>query len=125
MILVDSSVYIDILRADRNPAIELASEFEITEIAGCNVVRCEVLRGVIRPEARERLRQFFDLLIHVGTDHRVWQATEDLAWELDRAGKIIPLPDLIIAICALRLGATVLTMDRHFQKIPELRVASW
>jgi predicted nucleic acid-binding protein len=125
VVLVDSSVYIQLIRDGKDPAQELAGSFEMTEIVGCSVVRCEVLRGVIRPKVKRYLADFFDLLIHVPTDHRVWAETEDLAWELDRKGRVLPLTDLVIAVCALRVGAAVLTHDRHFQSVPHLRLQAW
>ena len=125
MVLVDSSVYIHLLRRGQDPVEELAGRFEATEIVGCDLVRCEVLRGVIRPKARAYLASFFDLLIHVTMDHRAWEETEELAWRLDRAGKVLPLTDLIIATCALRSGAAVLTRDHHFSLVPQLQLASW
>lgn len=125
MVLVDSSVYIELLRAGKDPVSELARSFDVTEIAGCSVVRCEVLRGMIRPKAKAHLASFFALLVHVATDHHIWQATEDLAWQLDRQGKVLPLTDIVIAACALRVNATVLTNDGHFEMVPRLQVQSW
>ncbi len=104
---------------------ELAARFEPTEIVGCDLVRCEVLRGVIRPKAKIYLTEFFDLLVHVTMDRRAWRETEDLAWRLDRQGKVLPLTDIIIAACAFRAGAEVLTRDRHFELIPDLPLAQW
>ena len=125
MVLVDSSVYIQLIREGKDPVRELAGSFDMTEIAGCSIVRCEVLRGVIRPKAKAYLEAFFDLLIHVPTDQRVWHETEDLAWQLDRKGRVLPLTDLVIAVCALRVEAAVLTHDRHFELIPKLQLAAW
>ena len=125
MVLVDSSVYIQLIRDGKDPVRELAGSFEMTEIVGCSVVRCEVLRGVIRPKVKRYLAEFFDLLIHVPTDHRVWAETESLAWELDRKGRVLPLTDLVIAVCALRVGAAVLTHGRHFQSVPQLQLLAW
>ncbi|MEP6821672.1 MAG: PIN domain-containing protein [Chthoniobacterales bacterium] len=125
MVLVDSSIYIHLLRTGADPVTELAARFEATEIAGCDLVRCEVLRGVIRPKARAYLMEFFDLLVHVTMDHRAWEDTEEMAWRLDRKGKVLPLTDVIIAVCALRAGAQILTRDRHFAMVPNLRLATW
>ncbi len=58
-------------------------------------------------------------------DHRVWQETERLAYQLDRAGSVLPLTDIIIATCALHARATLLTNDAHFAMVPQLQVASW
>ena len=125
MVLVDSSIYLELVRRRRHPALVLEEAFGEAELVGCSVVRCEVLRGIIRADLRSSLRDFFDLLIHVPTDRQVWQATEDLAWEMDRAGKVLPLADLVIAVCAMRVGAAVLTNDKHFALIPQVRLASW
>lgn len=125
MVLVDSSVYIHLLRTGTDPVAALAERFEATELVGCDIVRCEVLRGIIRPRARADLATFFDLLVHVTMDHRTWQETENLAWRLDRAGQVLPLTDIIIATCAFRAGASVLTRDRHFAQIPQLPLAEW
>ena len=125
MVLVDSSIYIHLLRTGRDPIAALSDRFDATEIVGCDIVRCEVLRGVIRPKAKAVLAEFFDLLVHVTMDHRAWTATEELAWRLDRAGKILPLTDLIISVCAFRAEASIVTRDRHFEMIPNLRMTSW
>lgn len=125
MVLVDSSIYIHLLRTGADVVAELADRFEATEIVGCDLVRCEVLRGIIRPKAKAYLAEYFDLLVHVTMDYRAWRETEDLAWQLDRAGKVLPLTDVIIAVCALRAGAAVLTRDRHFSMIPQVQLADW
>jgi hypothetical protein len=125
VVLVDSSVYIQLIRDGKDPVGELAGSFDMTEIVGCSVVRCEVLRGMILPKPKAHLEAFFDLLVHVPTDQRAWRETEDLAWRLDRRGRTLPLTDLLIAVCALRIGAAVLTLDRHFEFVPKLQLASW
>lgn len=84
------------------------------------------LRGSARRDsakAKTYLADFFDLLVHVTMDHRAWDETEKLAWSPDRAGKILPLTDFIIVVCALRAKASVLTRVHHSAMIPELRVA--
>ena len=125
MVLVDSSIYVHLLRAGLDPVAQLAERFEVTELVGCDVVRCEVLRGIIRPKVRADLAMFFNLLVHVTMDDRAWRETENLAWRLDRDGNILPLTDLMIAVCALRSGAELLTQDHHFKIIPRLRLVEW
>jgi predicted nucleic acid-binding protein len=62
-------------------------------------------------------------MINIITDHQIWDEAEQLAWSLDRQGKVIPLTDVVIACCARSLNATVLTLDYHFKEIPGLNVA--
>jgi predicted nucleic acid-binding protein len=120
MFLVDSTIYIDLLRARHDPVDALRSWLAHEEILSCSVIRCEVLRGIINEKALERMRELFDALPFVNMDASLWDETARLAWSLDRRGKALPLTDLAIACCALRAGATVVSSDGHFKEIPDL-----
>jgi hypothetical protein len=62
------------------------------------------------------------LLPEISTTSAVWHSATELAWELDRKGIVLPLPDLVVAACALSMEATVITIDTHFAKIPKLKI---
>ena len=124
-VLVDSNIYIDLLRENLDPAIELTEQVSSTDLATCGMVRVEVLRGIKLPKARAHVRAFLDVLQNVPTDNRLWDETAELAWELDRKGWIIPAADVVIACAARRIGAVVLTNDKHFAQIPGLAVRRW
>jgi predicted nucleic acid-binding protein len=121
-LLVDSSYYIDLARGGRDPLQALALAAVETDLAVCGVVRAEVGRGIRQPKVRGRFKAFWDVMLNVPTDNRIWDAVEELAWRLDREGEVLPLTDLVIASCAKRIGAAVLTLDHHFARIPGLRV---
>jgi predicted nucleic acid-binding protein len=122
VILVDSTVWIEWLRTRVEPHRILAPWIQTRAAAICGVVRVEVLRGVICAEQKARLEDLFDLLDDIPTDARAWVEATNLAWQLDRRGLVIPLSDLVIATCARRVQATVVTTDRHFSHIPGLAV---
>lgn len=110
------------MRAGLDPANELAALAEEYELATCGVIRCEVLRGMRTPKARQALANYLDCLIYLPTHNPIWEKAEEILWEGDRAGRHFPLPDAVIASCALRADATVLTFDQHFSHIPNIRV---
>lgn len=121
-IIVDSNVYIDLLRASRDP-IEIVGEWSGTRnLAICGMIRMEVLRGVKTPRSYQKIANFMDVMIHVQTNDSFWDEAAALAWQLDRKGKVIPSQDIIIATCAMRLGAAILTSDAHFLVIDGLEV---
>lgn len=91
------------------------------DLATCGVVRCEVARGLRDARVLARYRAHWDVMIYVPTDNRLWTSVEETLWQLDRRGFTLPLPDVVIACCALRLSATVLTHDAHFGHIPDVR----
>ena len=86
------------------------------------MVRLEVERGIRVPKVRRLLGSFFDVMRNVPTTEKVWSAAADLAWKLDREGIALPAQDLLIASCALHIGAAVLSDDAHFLQIPELNL---
>jgi predicted nucleic acid-binding protein len=122
VIIIDSCVYITLLRQGIDPAQEFSLLAEEEDIATCGVVRCEIIRGARSPKARKALSGFLDCLLYIPTLNNVWEAAEDILWSCDRAGHIIPLTDAVIAACAMKADAAVLTYDKHFGYIPGLRV---
>jgi predicted nucleic acid-binding protein len=123
-VLADSSFYIGLMRQGRDPLRELALTAATRDIAVCGVVRCEVGRALRPLERLQRFQRFWSVAITVPTDNRLWDAVESLAWQLDREGTVLPLTDLVIACCAQRIGAVVLTFDKHFGLIPGVRVTN-
>jgi len=123
-VLVDSSYYIRLLREGRDPLRALALTAATQEVAVCGVIRSEVGRGLRKAYLRQKFCHFWNVTINVATDNRLWDDVEQTLWELDRSGKTVPLTDAVIACCARRIGAVVLTFDLHFKQFPGLRVIS-
>ncbi|HNQ88619.1 MAG TPA: PIN domain-containing protein [Verrucomicrobiota bacterium] len=121
-VLVDSSFYIRTMREGRDPLKLLAFTAATRDLAVCGVVRCEVARGLHHRTVLDRYQAIWNVMIWIPTDDRLWQSAERLLWQLDRRGVILPLPDVVVACCALRAGATLLAVDRHFSHIPGLRL---
>lgn len=124
MVLIDSCMYIPLLRRGIDPAREFALLAEDVDIVTCGVVRCEITRGLKTQRLRERLGAWLDCLLYVPTMNRVWARAEQIAWDTGKKGQMIPLTDAIIAACALESGAAILTMDRHFEWIDGLTILS-
>ena len=120
-VLADSSYYIRMLRQRRDPLRSLALTAATRDLVICGIIRCEVGRALREPRLREKFRAFWDVMLNVPTDNRLWTEAENILWELDRRGTVLPLTDVVIACCARRVGAVVLTHDRHFQMIPGIR----
>ena len=64
------------------------------------------------------------VMINVPSDDRVWETATQEAWQLARKGITLPAQDLVIAACANRIEAAVLTYDNHFYDIPGVTVLS-
>ena len=111
------------MQQGRNPMHELKHIALVRDIATCGIVRSEVARGLREPKVLKAFQARWDVMLYVPTDNALWADVETLAWRLDRGGHILPLPDIIIACCARRIGAVVLTYDRHFALLPGIQTA--
>lgn len=121
-VLVDSNVFIDLMKHRGDPAPWLYRWVGIRNLAICGMVRVEVLRGVKSPKAYRRLNDFMDVMVNIPATNRLWDEAAALAWKLDRQGLVIPGTDVVIAASAMMTGAAVLTSDAHFRRIEGLRV---
>lgn len=119
-ILADSSWYITEIRSQRDPLLQLAELSKSRNIAVCGIVISEVGRGLRHPGTLQRHIDSWELMHYVDSTQSIWSQTLELAWQLDRQGKILPIQDIHIAACALSINAVVLTNDAHFQEIPGL-----
>jgi predicted nucleic acid-binding protein len=120
-VLVDSSYYIDRLRAGGDPLVELTERADDYDFVTCGVVVTEVLRGMKHKKAHQRMADFLGCMIFVPTLNHVWDRVHRLAWELDRKGVFMQITDLLIAVSALEADAAVLTLDSDFQRVPGLQ----
>lgn len=121
-VLVDSCWYIQALREGRDPLRALALSAATQDLVVCGVVRCEVGRGLRDRHVWQKFQAFWDVMINVPTDNQLWSDAERVLWRLDRQGIALPLTDVVIACCAIRAEAVVLTLDHHFHQIPGVRV---
>ena len=124
LILPDSNIYIGAVRAGVDPFQQFAAGIDDRdwEFATCGMVMLEVCRGQRDPNLLKRYRERFAVMIFVPTTNQIWERATQLAWSLDRQGRVLPAPDILIAAHALQANAAVLTADAHFQQIPGLRV---
>lgn len=121
-VLVDSNVFINLMKFRGDPAPLLYEWAGGRNLAICGMVRVEVLRGVKSPKAYRCLCAFMDVMVNVPASDHLWNEAAELAWKMDRRGVVIPGTDVLIAASAMKIGAAVLTSDAHFSQIEGLRV---
>jgi predicted nucleic acid-binding protein len=112
------------MRRRQDPATVLFEHYDSVNLVTCGMVQIEVLRGVRDLHARKRLEGFMSVMQYVPTDERLWREATHLAWRIDRAGESIQATDALIAASALRKGASVLTLDSDFKRVPGLHTLS-
>ena len=118
MVLVDTSVWIEVFR--KSPQVQLESLVDFDEIVTCLPVIQEVLQGFTAEpaflRARESMLAFPIVEAPLGRD--VWLQAVDLYRSGRRLGLTIRSSvDCLIAACAIRHQLEVLHHDRDFDAI--------
>ena len=118
MVLVDTSVWIEVFR--KSPRVQLESLVDFDEIVTCLPVIQEVLQGFTAEpaflRARESMLAFPIVETPLGRD--VWLQAVDLYRSGRRLGLTIRSSvDCLIAACAIRHQLEVLHHDRDFDAI--------
>jgi predicted nucleic acid-binding protein len=123
VILVDTSAWIEYLRATGSPAhrsVRAAVEND-DDLGVLDVVRLELLAGATEQGA-EDLRRFLGRFTAVPTaspaDHELAAALYRRSRESGR--KVRSLVDCLVAAAALRLGVPVLAQDRDYEVLADV-----
>ncbi len=116
LFLVDTSAWIMALRKDFLPVLKDRIEHLLTEnaIVTIELVKLELLGSTKTEKEFQRLKSRLDALDTVECDSPLWQEAVDLAFKLRRKGVIVPYTDILIAAGALKVHATVIHADIHF-----------
>jgi predicted nucleic acid-binding protein len=120
VVLVDSSIWIDYFCADDLPLCARIDELiRADEAAISGLILGEVLYCARSQEEYHELADTFGGLHCLVDDATVFSEAADLAWQLRAKGIRVPLSDLTIAIHCRRIGAGLLSRDRHFALVEE------
>lgn len=121
MVLVDTSVWIEVFRA-RSP-LQLESVVDFDDVVTCLPVIQEVLQGFReqRDFARAREAMFSLPAVEIPLGRAVVEEAMDLYRRARRAGATVRSSvDCLIAACALRHGLAVLHRDRDFDALARI-----
>jgi len=121
MILVDTSAWIEVLRGRRRVAFAAAAPS--SEIVTCLPVVQEVLQGFDNLVAHRVARAALDDIptIEEPLTRPIFDDAVRLFLDARRAGLTVRSGvDCLIAACAIRSGATLLHVDRDFEKLAQV-----
>ena len=120
--ILDTNVITD--RFNRLPQVldRLNDVGESGHVLGlCDPVRYEVLRGLLKVNARRKLRLFHEtimpLMDHLALTDEDWRVAARLWASMRNQGKQFSDVDLLIAALAQRLNAVVVTADNDFEAL--------
>ena len=131
--LLDTNIISDMMRNPQGRAnlqleVRIAQSKSPLRVCTSVVVDCEVRYG-LRRTSSSKLDQAYTHLLQVvevlPLDALVTPHYASLRARLEQAGKSIGANDSLIAAHALALGATLITADAEFSRVPDLALENW
>jgi len=123
--LADSDCLISYLKGRDSEVSFLAPLIKRQRLATSIIVYGEIYEGLLEAHVAETYRQsLFDVLAGVplmGLDIETAHVFSRARAQLRRQGQLIPDHDLWIAATALRYNLTLISSDRHFERIAKLK----
>ena len=131
--LLDTNIISDMMRNPQGRAnlqleVRIAQSKSPLRVCTSVVVDCEVRYG-LRRKSSSKLDLAYTHLLQVvevlPLDALVTPHYASLRARLEQAGKSIGANDSLIAAHALALGATLITADAEFSRVPDLALENW
>ena len=133
--LLDSNVWIQVLRANKPRASDRLIAYRValtppSEVAGCSTVRAELIHGAWKYEDPAKRIAKVEILLgkfdSLPFDDRAADVYGRIRDELERSGNVIGPFDMQIAAIALVHDLTVVTSNvSEFRRVRNLRVEDW
>jgi len=122
-VLLDSSV---LIQAQRRPHSETTLYLGALLASGEGVVTgpvvMEYIQGALSPQELDAFTERIVSLDFLETDQMVWVTAGQLSNRLLRTGLCLTDFDVVIAATAIRYDVPLYTLDKGFNRIPELKL---
>lgn len=117
-VLIDTSAWIEFLRARQAPVADLVEQFLTMGTARlCEPVKAELLQGAKGSKERQQLQTIFSVVENIDMQESDWLLAGTRLQALREKGITLALTDALIATLAQRADAAILTLDAHFQHL--------
>ena len=123
MILVDTSVWIDVLRDRKGEVVETFRKIIGDDLyVLTRFTQLELLQGAKDDYEWRKLEEYLETQIYLEATERTWVEAARIYYDLRRKGITINSPiDCCIAQLAIENEVTLLHKDQDFEKIEKIR----
>jgi tRNA(fMet)-specific endonuclease VapC len=132
LFLIDTNVFSDLMEDSPRVSAKLAAVASADRVCTSAIVRGEILYGIMRlspGRQRASLQTRADGLFGFISCQPISEGVADryalIKREMASRGTSLAENDLWIAATASDLGATLVTRDRAFSRIPDLAIEDW
>ncbi len=124
-VLIDTSIWIEFFRSASRAGDELERLLREDTVWTCGIVAFELLQGVKSGREKSIIMDTLLNLEYIEMSWSHWQKAADMSIRIKENGLALPLSDLFIASIAVEHDLRVFTLDKHFKKIPGVKLYSF
>ena len=118
LVLIDTCAWIDFLRQPQGGLGDQVEQLLASDQAAlCGAVQAELMQGAKGRKEQDQLDFLLANVPCLEITPADWLSAGRLLAQLRAKGLQVPLSDALIAVCAKRNHAPVLTLDQHFQHL--------
>lgn len=123
MIIVDTSVWIEIFRDKTGSVVKAFKAFVGPEdYALTRFTQMELLQGAKNEKEWRLLSDYLSTQLYIEASSQTWEDAARIYFELRRKGKTVNSPiDCCIAQLAIETGSVLLHKDQDFEQIAQIR----
>ena len=121
-VLADTSVWIEFFKAKSEIGSEIESLLKGNHLWTCGVVMFELLQGIKSDSEKKSILEILSAIPYIEMKPFLWEKSAAIASSLKRKGITLPLSDIFIASIAIEHNLSILTLDKHFEQIPNLKI---
>jgi len=120
-IIVDTSIWIEYF--NNNNIVNFIEERIMEDCLFMKgPIVTELLQGLKTEKEYEKLKNSIDAIPYLEITLENWKKAGNISNKLRRKGITIPLTDIIISAVAISNDAKVYSLDKHFEKIPGVKL---
>ncbi len=121
-VIVDTSVFINFLKGKEKYAMEVTALLEMNRVVTTGIIIAELMQGIRKQEEEEHIADIMTSINILEIPTELWIKAGKLSSSLRRKGITLPLTDIAIAAIAIDYNLSLFTLDKHFEKIPGVKV---
>lgn len=121
-ILADTSVWIEFFKQHSKTGDELENLIKEQVVWTCGIVLFELIKGVKSETEKNTILATSLSLEYIEMYPLLWQKAGEIFASLKKKGGNLPISDILIAALAIEHDLQIFTLDKHFERIPGVRV---
>jgi len=121
-VIVDTSVLISFFIGESKIADKVTRLLQDNRVVTTGIIIAELLQGMKDVKEERDISGIFAEISPLEITTDFWIKTGKIALSLRREGINLPLTDVAIAALAMEHNLSVYTLDKHFEKIPGLKM---